>query len=238
MPAVRLQKFLAEAGVASRRASERLIQAGRVCVNGQPARTLGVKVDPVSDTVTVDGTPARARRKLYVALHKPRGCVCSRQDERGRPTVYDLLPKDWTSVQSVGRLDFDSEGLLLFTNDGAFSLRLTHPRYGARKHYRVTVDGLVDNQARSRLLQGVVDDGQRLRAESIRVLRTGRSESTLELVLREGRNREIRRMFAALGMSVIRLLRVQLGELKLGELRPGRWRTLTPTEIDSLLSKI
>jgi 23S rRNA pseudouridine2605 synthase len=224
--------------VASRRASELLIQAGRVRVNGESVRTLGVKVDPNRDAVVVDGEPARARRKLYVALYKPRGCVCSRRDERGRPTVYDLLPRDWSNVQSVGRLDYDSEGLLLLTNDGEFSLRLTHPRYGIRKHYRVTVDGPVDEQTRRRLLQGIEDEGERLRAESVQILRSARVESTLGLKLSEGRNREIRRMFAALGLTVIRLLRVQVGGLKLGELRPGRWRTLTQTEIESLLSKI
>jgi pseudouridine synthase len=234
---VRLQKFLADAGVASRRAAETLIEAGRVSVNGHPVRLLGTKVVSGRDTVTVDGKPARARRRLYLALHKPRGCVCSRQDERGRPTIYDLLPPDWTNVQSVGRLDYDSEGLLLLTNDGDFSLRLSHPRFGVRKKYAVRVEGRVDEEGKKRLLQGIVDEGERLRARSVRVLNAGRAGSSLEIELTEGRNREIRRMFAALGMTVTRLLRVQVGPLKLGELRPGRWRALTETEIESLLTK-
>lgn len=237
MPEVRLQKFLADAGVASRRAAETLIQAGRVTVNGQPVRLLGTKVVPGQDTVAVDGKPARVRRKLYLALNKPRGCVCSRQDEHGRPTVYDLLPPEWTNVQSVGRLDYDSEGLLLLTNDGEFSLRLSHPRFGVRKKYAVRVDGRMDEERARRLLHGIVDEGEHLRARSVRVLNAGRAGSTLEIELAEGRNREIRRMFAALGMTVIRLLRVQVGPLKLGELRPGRWRALTETEIESLLTK-
>lgn len=237
MPEVRLQKFLADAGVASRRAAEGLIQAGRVSVNGQPVRLLGTKVVPGRDTVAVDGKPARTRRKLYLALHKPRGCVCSRQDERGRPTIYDLLPPEWSNIQSVGRLDYDSEGLLLLTNDGEFSLRLSHPRFGVRKKYAVRVDGRLDEDGKKRLLHGIVDEGECLRARLVRVLNAGRAGSSVEIELTEGRNREIRRMFAALGMSVTRLLRVQVGPLKLGELRPGRWRALTETEIESLLTK-
>ena len=130
---VRLQKFLAEAGVASRRAGEQMMLAGRVEVNGETARELGVKIDPDHDRVTVDGNPVRAKRKLYLALNKPRGLVCSRKDEHNRPTIYELLPKEWGHLHSVGRLDYNSEGLLFLTNDGEFSLRLTHPRYGVRK---------------------------------------------------------------------------------------------------------
>ena len=154
-PAIRLQKFLAEAGVASRRAAEQIILAGRVQVNGQPVRVLGTRVDPGHDEVTVDGKPVRARRKLYVALHKPAGCVCSRQDELGRPTIYDLLPKEWQNLHSVGRLDFNTEGLIFLTNDGQFALRLTHPRYGVRKKYVATVEGGVD-----RAMLGTIQAGR------------------------------------------------------------------------------
>src|ERR1041385_3730205 len=124
---LRLQKFLADAGIASRRASEQFILDGRVAVNGTIVRLLGSKVDPLHDHVTVDGKSVRAKRKLYVALHKPKGCVCSRKDEFERPTIYELLPKEWDNVYSVGRLDYDTEGLIFLTNDGEFALRLTHP---------------------------------------------------------------------------------------------------------------
>src|SRR5438874_1497925 len=126
IPVVRLQKFLADSGVASRRASEQFILDGRVAVNGKIVRLLGTKIDPVHDRVTVDGKPVRPKKKLYLALNKPRGYVCSRSDERGRKTIYELIPKEWTSVYSVGRLDYGSEGLIFLTNDGEFSLHLTH----------------------------------------------------------------------------------------------------------------
>src|SRR5437868_296132 len=138
---VRLQKFLAEAGIASRRASEQIILAGRVAVNGRPARQLGIKVQPGNDEVTVDGTPVRARRKIYVALNKPAGILCTRSDPEKRSIVTDLLPSGWRHLAPVGRLDRDSEGLLFLTNDGEFALRLTHPRYGVHKIYRATVEG-------------------------------------------------------------------------------------------------
>ena len=162
---VRLQKFLAEAGVASRRAGEQVILDGRVTVNGKPVRLLGSKVDPEHDKVEVDGKPVRGQRKLYVALHKPKGCVCSRKDEHGRKTIYELMPKEWSSVYSVGRLDFASEGLLFLTNDGEFALRLTHPRYGVRKRYVVTVEGRVDAEMLHRFTQGIFHEGEKLKAE-------------------------------------------------------------------------
>ena len=140
---VRLQKFLADAGVASRRAGEQFILDGRVAVNGQTVRLLGTKVDPDHDQVAVDGKLVRAKKLIYVALNKPVGCVCSRKDELNRPTIYDLLPREWDTVQSVGRLDYNSEGLIFLTNDGQFALRLTHPRYGVRKKYLATVEGEV-----------------------------------------------------------------------------------------------
>ena len=235
---VRLQKFLAEAGVASRRASEELIAAGQVQVNGEVVRQPGTKVDPATDTVAVDGKEVRTKRKLYVALHKPRRYVCSRKDERGRSTVYELLPLEWTNLFTVGRLDYDSEGLIFLTNDGEFSLRLTHPRYGVVKRYVAEVDARVDGQAVEQLRHGIMDDGERLRAKSVRVHHAGRSGSLVELELTEGRNREVRRMFGALGMTVKRLRRIQIGKIKLGELRSGQWRTLTQSEIKTLLSKI
>jgi 23S rRNA pseudouridine2605 synthase len=233
---VRLQKFLAEAGLASRRGGEEIILAGRVTVNGQRVETLGTRVDPAHDRVAVDGKPVRARRKLAVALHKPRGLVCSRNDELGRPTVYDLLPREWAHLHSIGRLDFNSEGLLFLTNDGELSLRLTHPRYGVRKKYLATVGGRVDNEMLKRCCTGVWDAGERLKAEKARLISASASQSVVELELAEGKNREVRRMFEAQGRSVKRLVRVQIGKIKLGELPSGKWRTLTDHEIKSLLT--
>lgn len=235
---VRLQKFLADAGVASRRAAEGFILAGRVRVNGRRVLTLGTRVDPNRDEILVDGKPARPKRRLYVALNKPRKYVCSRKDERGRSTVHDLLPKEWGHLFTVGRLDYDSEGLIFLTNDGDFSLHLTHPRYGLRKKYLVTVDGRVDEDRARRLRAGVIDEGQRLHALSVRVHHAGRAGSLVEIDLAEGKNREVRRMFGALGLTVKRLQRVQIGKIKLAELQPGRWRTLTEREIKTLLTDI
>ena len=232
---LRLQKFLAEAGVASRRASEQFILEGRVEVNGQPVRQLGTKVDPDHDRVTVDGRPVRTKRKYYVALHKPHGCVCSRKDEFERPTIYELLPKEWNNLYSVGRLDYDTEGLIFLTNDGEFALRLTHPRYEVRKKYMATVDGRVEEELLGRFTRGVFHEGEKLRAVNARLVSASKSQSVVELDLTEGKNREVRRLFESQGKTVKRLLRVQIGKIKLGELKPGKWRTLTEPEIKSLL---
>jgi pseudouridine synthase len=234
---VRLQKYLAEAGVASRRASEQIILTARVSVNGKVVTELGTKVDPARDQIMVDGKLVRSRKKVYLALHKPAGCVCSRQDERGRPTVYELIPGEWSNVQSVGRLDYDTEGLLLLTNDGELSLRLTHPRYGVKKLYQVTVEGRVELDQLEAFTHGIPDDGQVLRAQRARIVESTKSRSVIEMELAEGKNREVRRMCAAVGLTVERLVRTQVGKIKLGELRKGRWRTLTETEIKTLLSQ-
>ena len=235
---VRLQKFLADAGVASRRAGEQIILAGRVSVNGREVRLLGTKVDPIHDEVTVDGRPVRAKRKLYVALHKPAGCVCSSRDELGRQAIHDLLPKEWQNLHSVGRLDFDSEGLIFLTNDGQFALHLTHPRYGVRKKYVATVEGRVDQAMLGQFTRGVWHAGEKLRALAARLVSASRARSVVELELGEGKNREVRRLFESQGLAVKRLQRTQIGKIKLGELKPGRWRTLTETEIRTLLQEI
>ena len=235
---VRLQKFLAEAGVASRRASEQVILAGRVTVNGQTVSALGTKVDAAHDRVAVDGKALRPKRKLYVALHKPRGCVCSRDDEHNRQTIYELLPGEWTGLYSVGRLDYNSEGLIFLTNDGEFSLRLTHPRYGVRKKYLATVEGRVVPGVLTLFTRGVQHEGEVLKAEKARLVSAGQAQSVVELELAEGKNREVRRLFESQGLSVKRLLRTQIGKIKLGELRSGKWRTLTEPEIKSLLSQL
>ncbi len=233
---VRLQKFLADAGVASRRAGEQLIMAGRVAVNGQIVQELGTKVDPTHDCVAVDGKPVRLRRKLYVALNKPPGVVCSRKDEFERPTIYGLLPREWGHLHSVGRLDYGSEGLIFLTNDGQLSLHLTHPRFGIRKKYLATIEGTVPEEMLRRFKQGVWYEGEKFKTESARLISASRAQSVVELELAEGKYREVRRLFESQGRAVKRLQRIQIGKIKLGELRPGKWRTLTETEIKSLLS--
>ena len=232
---VRLQKFLADAGVASRRAGEEIIRAGRVTVNGEAVSELGSKVDPQHDRVAVDGQPVRVKRKLYVALNKPRGLVCSRKDELERPTIYELLPKEWAHLHSVGRLDYNSEGLIFLTNDGEFSLRLTHPRYGVRKKYLATVEGRLEPAMMRLFTEGIWHEGERLKAEKARLISVSNAQSVVELELAEGKYREVRRLFESQGRTVKRLQRIQIGKIKLGELRAGKWRTLTGTEIKSLL---
>lgn len=232
---VRLQKFLADAGVASRRAGEQIILAGRVSVNGKPVVQLGAKIDPAHDQVTVDGKAVRAKRKIYLALNKPPGLVCSRKDELGRPTIYQLLPAEWGHLHSVGRLDFNSEGLLFLTNDGEFSLRITHPRFGVRKKYVATVDGKVGPEMLLLFTQGLWYQGEKFKAEKARLVSASSSQSVVELELAEGKYREVRRLFESQQRSVKRLVRIQIGKIKLGELRVGRWRTLTEPEIKSLL---
>ncbi len=235
---VRLQKFLADAGVASRRAGEKLILDGQVRVNGHIVRLLGTKVDPERDEVLVDGKQVRAHRKIYLALHKPIGCVCSHKDELGRPTIYDLLPREWQIVHSVGRLDFNTEGLIFLTNDGQFALRLTHPRYGVRKKYVATIEGEVTREILARFVGGIWHAGEKLQADKARMVSGGRTRSVVELELSEGKNREVRRLFESQNLMVKRLQRVQIGKIKLGELKPGKWRTLTAAEIKTLLSEL
>jgi 23S rRNA pseudouridine2605 synthase len=235
---VRLQKFLADAGIASRRAAEQIILDGKVRVNGHFVRLLGTKIDPDRDEVILDGKIIRARRKLYIALNKPPGYVCSHNDELGRPTIYQLLPKEWQIVNSVGRLDFNSEGLIFLTNDGQFALRLTHPRYGVRKKYIVTVEGRLEREMLEEFTRGIFHGGEKLKAERATLISASKSQSVVELELSEGKNREVRRMFESQNVSVKKLQRTQIGKIKLGELKLGKWRALTETEIRTLLSEL
>lgn len=234
---VRLQKFLAEAGVASRRAGERLIVNGLVEVNGRIVKELGTKIDPLHDTVKVEGRPVKSRRKLYIALHKPRGILSTRSDELERRIVTDLLPREWSHLHPVGRLDRDSEGLIFLTNDGDFTLRLTHPRFGVRKCYRAIVEGRVEPEMLKRFLAGVEHEGERLKAERARIVDANNSHSIVELELAEGKNREVRRLFETQGLIVERLQRTQIGPIRLAELPEGKWRALTESEVKSLLNR-
>jgi 23S rRNA pseudouridine2605 synthase len=228
---VRLQKLLARAGVASRRAAEDLIRDGKVRVNGQVVTVMGTTVDPELDVVTVDGKTIRTAPPVWIALHKPAGYVTTRGDPRGRRTVYDLLPPEHRRLLHVGRLDVESEGLLLLTNDGDGAHRLLHPRFGIQRVYDLTVEGTVGTEALKRLVSGVdLDDGV-ARVVGVRRLRSKRSDrSRLQVVLREGRNREVRRMMEAVGHPVTRLRRMAYGPVQLGTLPRGSWRPLTDEE--------
>ena len=232
---VRLQKFLAEAGVASRRRCEQLIEDGCVSVNGRPVRVLGTKVDPDRDSVIVNGKPVVLERKIYIVLNKPAGFLCTNHDTHGRKRVIDLLPRSQPRLYSVGRLDKDTEGLLFLTNDGTFSLRLTHPRYKMSKTYLVEVEGEVKSVGIAHLLKGVRSEGEMLHAEKIFQVRTRNTTTELRLVLSEGKKRQIRRMMAAIGHPVKRLVRLAVGPVELGNLAISQWRHLTHEEVYKLM---
>ncbi len=198
---------------------------------------MGVCVNPQADRVTLNGNPIQPRRKLYVAVHKPRGHVCTRNDERNRPILGELLPEPWRHLYPVGRLDRDSEGLIFVTNDGAFALRVTHPRHAMGKLYVAEVAGRVTGKMMVRLRRGVEHQGEGLKPRAARLVSANQTRSIVELELAEGRNREVRRIFAALGMEVLRLRRERIGPIKLGELPVGKWRMLSETEVNSVLNQ-
>jgi 23S rRNA pseudouridine2605 synthase len=228
----RLQKFLASSGVASRRHSETLIRQGRISVNDEPA-TLGMKVDPETDTIRVDGVEVGPQAKRYVMLNKPAGVITTADDPQGRPTVVDLVDID-ERVVPVGRLDADTTGLLLLSNDGELAHRLTHPSFGVTKIYRALVQGSIPNTAISSLAKGVeLEDGMTAPAE-VRCMQRSKDKSLVELAIHEGRNRQVRRMLDAVGHPVLDLVRVRFGPLALGDLAPGATRDLNAKEIRQL----
>lgn len=237
----RLQKILSSAGVASRRAAEALIQQGRVTVNGTTVTALGTKADPDSDDIRVDGRRVKVvAGRRYILLNKPRGYITSRSDPQRRSTVIDLLERHGIReyVYPVGRLDFDSEGLLLLTSDGDLAARLTHPRHRVEREYEVQVRGVPDHHALERLSRGVVIDGRRTAPARVSLRRTldaaRGTESWLSLVIHEGRHRQVRKMLDAVGHPVVRLRRVRIGPISDARLKPGHFRDLTPREIAAL----
>ena len=232
---VRLQKFLSEAGGASRREGEKLILSGKIAGDGQVVRLLGTKVDPAKNEVSLNGKPVQAKAKRFVALNKPPKIICSRRDTHDRATVFDLLPSDWGHLYTIGRLDADSEGLILLTNDGEFCQKVAHPRHGMLKTYRVSLAKRGNTEALKTLTNGLRDNGEWLQAKRAKLLAANNTRSEVELVLAEGKNREIRRMFKALGHRVLRLQRIAVGPVKLGELPLGKWRVLNQAEIASCL---
>jgi pseudouridine synthase len=231
----RLQKFLARAGVASRRQCEELIVAGRVRVNGEVVRTLGTRIRPETDRVQVDGVGRRAEALVTVMLHKPAGYITAASDPEGRPVVLSLLPRaGLPRLFPVGRLDWDTEGLLLLTNDGDLANVLTHPRHGVSKVYHAKVKGRPAPEALGRLLGGIVSDGDRLVATAVSVLRRTQENTWVMVRVDQGRYRQVRRMCEAIGHPVLKLVRVALGPLALGPLPRGQWRPLLPAELRAL----
>ena len=259
---IRLQKILAQAGVASRRAAEKLIEEGRVSVNGRTVREMGVKADPIADDIRVDGRRLRApERHRYILLNKPAGVVTTRSDPQRRQTVIDLLHGVREYVYPVGRLDYDSEGLLLLTNDGDLAARLTHPRHEVERTYEAYVAGTPDEEAMERLRRGIPLDGKRTMPAEVKLLsravlhkaaphkaaphkavagekRTSdrRANGVLLITIREGRNRQVRRMCEAVGHPVRKLRRVRIGPITDRRLRVGEWRELTRQEVKKLKS--
>ena len=237
--AERLQKILSHAGVSSRRVAEELILAGRVAVNGVVVTELGARADAETDDVLVDGVPVVRDRYHYLAVHKPWGLVTTRSDEFGRETVMDLVPPELASIlHPVGRLDRDSEGLIILTNDGHLTERLTHPRNQVEKEYLVKVSRALSDRELQRMVRGLEHEGERMRAHSASNLTPpGSDEAWLRVVLREGKKREIRRMLEVLGREVRILRRVRIGPVNLGRLEVGQWRELSGSEVASLYGK-
>jgi 23S rRNA pseudouridine2605 synthase len=236
---VRLQKVLAQAGLGSRRASEELIANGHVEVDGQLVTELGVRIDPATAVVHVDGLRIQLdQAKVTIALNKPLGVVSTMDDPKGRPTVADLIRNREERLFHVGRLDADSEGLLLLTNDGELANRLSHPKYQIAKTYLVTVEGEVYPRTGRELLKGVELDDGIAKMDAVHVLQQIDGFAMLEVVLHEGRNRIVRRMFDAVGHPVTRLVRTRIGPIPLGDLKPGRTRVLGRTELGTLMGAV
>lgn len=230
---IRLQRLLASAGYGSRRQCEDLIETGRVDVDGITVTKLGTTVAVADQKVKVDGVLLKKQKLVYYAVNKPVGFVTTNRDPRGRPRVIDLVPPN-ERVFPVGRLDLSSEGLLLLTNDGELSQRLTHPKFGVRKVYRVTVAGKVDVESMKKMRQGIYIAEGFVKVEGAKLLKTRGRATEMEIILREGKNREIRRILARLGHKVQKLRRIAVGPLKLGEVPSGAYRQLTSQEVDKL----
>lgn len=229
----RLQKILSARGVASRRKAEEMIQSGLVTVNGAVA-SLGDSADPESDEILVLGNPLPAvQESVYILLHKPRGYVTTLSDEKGRPNASQLVADCGTRVYPVGRLDMDSEGLLLFTNDGDFANTLMHPKHEVKKTYDTWVTGYVPG-AEVRLSRPVELDGYTIRPPKVKLIRAEGTKAKFQITIHEGRNRQVRRMCEAAGMTVTRLKRIKEGNLSLGDLPLGKWRYLTPDEVAAM----
>lgn len=232
---MRLNKFLSNSGVASRRKCDELISQGKVFVNGKVVSELGLQINEKKDKVTVEGKQIKLPSSfVYIKLNKPKGYACTAHDEKGRKTIYELIDTD-ERLFSIGRLDYDTEGLILLTNDGDFANKVAHPKYAIEKEYRVTVEGQIKESELAVLRKGVVVDGERMPSAKVEFLSADDKFTKLSVVIDEGQNRQIRRMFEAIGKSIRLLKRVRIGQVRLGGLKRGDYRDLTEDELNSLV---
>ena len=236
MPEQRLQKILSQAGVASRRKSEELIVDGRVTINGTTVLKLGTKADAIRDEICLDGQKIKKQEKhRYVLLNKPRGYISTRNDPQRRPTIMDLISSVKEYVYPVGRLDYDTEGLILLTNDGALATGLTHPKHRVQRTYEVFVSGIPNKDALEKLRTGIRLEGRKTSPATVKLLKSRNSSNALiKITIREGRNRQVRRMCEAIGHPVQRLTRTHIGPIKDRNLKTGKWRELTDQELQEL----
>lgn len=232
---MRLNKFLSNSGVASRRKCDEIISAGKVAVNGKIVTEMGVDVNPKKDKITVDGKAVKLPSSfVYIKLNKPKGYACTASDEKGRKTIYDLIECE-ERLFSIGRLDYDTEGLIILTNDGDFANKVAHPRYEMEKEYRVTAEGEIKESELAVMRKGVVVDGERMPSARVEWLGFENGFTTLSVIINEGQNRQVRRMFEAIGHAIKLLKRVRIGNVKLGGLSRGKYKDLTEDELNCLV---
>jgi 23S rRNA pseudouridine2605 synthase len=232
----RLQKLLAKAGVASRRGAEELIRAGRIAINGTTSTELGVKADPDHDHITCDGKPILAEQKMYVLLNKPTGYVTTMSDPQGRPIVAELLAAIPQRLFPVGRLDLETEGALLMTNDGEVGNAILHPRFEVNKTYEAWVAGFPSAQHLQQLERGIVLEGIKTHPASLRILKRRTNQTLVEIIIHEGKKRQVRKMFEAINHRVVHLRRTAYGQLRLGTLEPGKYRVLDRNDLKKIFS--
>ena len=234
---MRINKFLSNSGLASRRKCDQLIEEGKVFVNGKQVTELGSQINEKKDKVTVEGkTISLPSSFVYIKLNKPKGYACTAQDEKGRKTIYDLIDSE-ERLFSIGRLDYDTEGLILLTNDGDFANKVAHPKFNIDKEYRVTVEGEIKESEMAVMRKGVVVDGQRMPSAIVNFISYENGNTKLSVIIDEGQNRQIRRMFEAIGKTIKLLKRVRIGQVRLGGLRRGDYKDLTEVELNSLVGK-
>ena len=234
---MRLNKFLSNSGLASRRKCDQLIEEGKVFVNGKQVTELGSQINEKKDKVTVEGKIITLPSSfVYIKLNKPKGYACTAHDEKGRKTIYDLIDSE-ERLFSIGRLDYDTEGLILLTNDGDFANKVAHPKFNIDKEYRVTVEGEIKESEMAVMRKGVVVDGQRMPSAIVNFISYENGYTKLSVIIDEGQNRQIRRMFEAIGKTIKLLKRVRIGQVRLGGLRRGDYKDLTEVELNSLVGK-